>query len=245
MAKPLHAVFPPCHRDRARAFIDALTEAGRLEGERPARILKHFLEMSFRALRGATMPPNSAAWRANEDAFEHAAGRLRQRAAVTRLFSKMIAEVAQALVADPTDFLGPLFMELSAGGELGQFFTPPEVSRLIAAVALADARQKIKDAPDRRISLSEPTCGVGGMILAATSVLREMQVDVQRDIIWTAVEIDHRAMCAAYIQCFYSGIPAHIVWGNCLDDDERLVSSTPAALLQDFSVRLERALTPA
>lgn len=189
--------------------------------------------------------PRSPDWRANEDAFKRTAGRLRHRAEVTRLFSEMMADIARALAAEPTDFLGPLFMELSAASQLGQFFTPPEVSRLIATITLADARQAIETALDRRLRLYEPTCGVGGMIIAATGVLRDMQIDVQRQIVWTGVEIDHRAMCAAYIQCYYAQIPAHIVWGNSLTLDERLVSSTPAAIVQEFSVKQPKALTSA
>jgi len=218
----------------SKAFIDLLKEASRHDGHhRLSHTLTTFLDMSFRAVRGQLFHPGTQAWRENEDRFEATASRLSERALVTELFAKMLGHMQLAMHLEPKDFIGPIFSEIATSAELGQFFTPPEVSELIARVTLADMPAKIAD-PSRTgpIALLEPTCGVGGMILAATNVMRELQCDIARDIHWTGVELDYRAMCAAYLQCAAAGIPATIYWGNSLTLDISLVTPTPAALLQ-------------
>lgn len=225
---------PDTHRDHSKAFIDLLIEASRHDGHhRPSHTLTTFLDMSFRAVRGQLYHPDTPAWRENEDRFENTASRLPERALLTEIFAKMLGHMQLAMHAAPNDFIGPIFSEIATSAELGQFFTPPEVSELIARVSLADMPAKIAD-PNRKgpITLLEPTCGVGGMILAATNVMREMDVDIANDIQWSAVELDYRAMCAAYLQCAAAGIPAFVYWGNSLTLEISCVSPTPAALLQ-------------
>ena len=79
--------------------------------------------------------------------------------------SPALAHMQLAMHAAPNDFIGPIFSAIATSSELGQFFTTPEVSELIARVTLADMPAKIAD-PRRKgpITLLETTCGVGGMI---------------------------------------------------------------------------------
>lgn len=68
------------------------------------------------------------------------------------------------------DLLGGIFMELEFGSSsMGQFFTPCEVSRLIAALTLGDHVKELEHRPF--ITLDEPASGSGGMVIAVAEHL--------------------------------------------------------------------------
>ncbi|HHR6069586.1 TPA: N-6 DNA methylase [Providencia alcalifaciens] len=85
-------------------------------------------------------------------------------------FAKLLAICVNALDHQATDFLGELFMTLELGdGRWGQFFTPFQMSQLMAELILGDCRSHIEQKGD--ISVCEPTCGTGGMVVACANVL--------------------------------------------------------------------------
>lgn len=65
------------------------------------------------------------------------------------------------LDAEPRDILGQLYMSLELGNtHTGQFFTPPEISELMAHITFGDGAGHA-DKPF--ITLCEPACGAGGV----------------------------------------------------------------------------------
>ena len=60
----------------------------------------------------------------------------------------------------PGDYLGELYMQIEAGNKnAGQYFTPYDVSKFMAAITLGEP-------PDKPFILNEPCCGSGGMVVA-------------------------------------------------------------------------------
>lgn len=56
-----------------------------------------------------------------------------------KAFPKLMGSLVAALDHEPRDVLGPLYMELEiANKDAGQFFTPPEVSEMMAQISFAD-----------------------------------------------------------------------------------------------------------
>jgi hypothetical protein len=139
-----------------------------------------------------------------------------------------LGAVALAMAADPIDFVGPIFSELSADAGMGQFFTPHHLSYMMARMIVSDPRGILDEKPF--IALYEPACGVGGMILATNAVLRENGVDVAREAHWHAVDVDYRACCGAYLQIALSDASAVVIHGNTLSLDAWSSMVTPAAL---------------
>lgn len=86
--------------------------------------------------------------------------------------SQLLAHVVNGLGEASGDFLGRVFMQLELGDKYrGQFFTPWDVARMMAAMQLGDTEALFRDKPF--ITLSEPACGAGCMVLAFADVLRK------------------------------------------------------------------------
>jgi len=157
----------------------------------------------------------------------------------------MLAACVMALEAERVDFIGPIFSELASSAQLGQFFTPYHVSRMIAETIVDDPRKMLEEGGRGFLTLQEPACGVGGMVLAACEVLRDRGLDLAREIHWTMVEIDYTAMCAAFIQTNLCGISADIFHGNSLSLETWLATSTLAAIVYPKRLKYDpKAMLP-
>ena len=131
------------HREHFDAFYDAFQDAGRREGWRSSETLRHWLEAAFLAVRGRTLVPGGAAWRKNEDEFLKAERRWREPEKTKADLARMLGAAALALMADPVDFVGPVFNEIAADSGMGQFFTPHDVSLLIAKMTFGATRESV------------------------------------------------------------------------------------------------------
>lgn len=215
------------HREAFDGFYDAFRDVGGREGWRSSEVLRHFLEAAYRAVRGRVL--RGDAWRSNEDEFLKEESRWRDRDRTKTSFAQMLGCLALALAREPVDFVGPVFSEIAADEWMGQFFTPHELSLLIAKMTFGDSREKILGGKPY-VTISEPACGVGGMVLAANVALREAGIDVARETYWHAVDVDARAFHACYLQLALTDVSAVVVNGNTLALSAWQVASTPAAL---------------
>ena len=110
------------------------------------------------------------------------------------------------------DYLGEIYMRSeTSSGKSGQFFTPYCVSRMCAKCAINE--NAIKDAmeQDKIITLHEPTCGSGGMIIAMADVLyNDYHFNISRNLLVECGDIDKRCVRMSYLQLSLAGIPAVI-----------------------------------
>ena len=92
-------------------------------------------------------------------------------------FVKLYGLATLALAAYPaTDWLGRLYMALGIGNShTGQYFTPPDVARAIAAITLRGARARIEQ--QGLITLADPACGAGGMLIETANELYRLGYD--------------------------------------------------------------------
>ena len=140
---------------------------------------------------------------------------------------QMFQLLCEELEENMSDVLGDIYMRLEAGSKrTGQFFTPYHLSQLTAALAV---EQK------GRYEFNEPSCGGGGMIIAAAQALRDQGVDYQRKMHVVAQDLDWSAVYMCYLQLSLLGIRAVCVQGSTLSDpytpgktDRRHVMITPA-----------------
>lgn len=215
------------HREAFDGFFEAMHSAERREGWRSGETLRHFVDAAFLAIKGRTVVGDDFA--ANEAEFEKLVGTFQNRDATVTELSKMLAFVTIALQAEPVDFVGPTFEAVSASADLGQFFTPLSISLAMARMQIGDPRPILDAQPF--ITLHEPACGVGGMMLAANVVLREAGVDVARQAHWTMIDIDSRAIRAAYVQAALTDASADVFHGNSLSLQVWGAARTPAAIM--------------
>lgn len=151
-------------------------------------------------------------------------------------FPKLLSELVKILDDEPWDALGQLYMELDIQSEhVGQFFTPPEVSELMARLSYGDVLANLSEP---FVTVQEPACGAGGMILAFAKVMIESGHNPAEKMWAHCQDIDRTAALMCYLQLALWHIPAVIVVGNTLALEAREVFYTPAHYLGRWDHRL-------
>lgn len=162
-----------------------------------------------------------------------------EREEVSR-FAQMLAQLVDCLEASPHDALGQIFMALELGdARCGQFFTPFEVSKMMAMMTLTDAAAVIER--QGFLTLQEPAAGAGGMVIAAAAALQESGINYQQTMHATAIDIDATACHMAYIGLSLLNVPAIVIHGNALWPEQTWSHwVTPAHVLGFWDHRLRR-----
>lgn len=147
--------------------------------------------------------------------------------------------VINALTEKRYDFLGSVFMQLNLGdGYKGQFFTPSHIANLMAKVTLEGSQEKIKQ--QGFITLSEPTCGSGVMVIGCVNAMFEAGLNPQQQLWVHCQDIDFTAAMMCYIQLSLLHIPACIVVGDSLKGETNIQMYTLAHLMGNWSYKLEQ-----
>lgn len=129
-------------------------------------------------------------------------------------FVEMFGLLIQAYEDDMTDLLGEIYMESGCGNRnTGQVFTPYSLS-------IATAEMTIPKDYDgsHKITINEPTCGGGGMIIAAADVLKRRGINYQRCMKVFAQDLDWKCVYMCYVQLSLLGVDAVVVQGDTLCD---------------------------
>lgn len=154
------------------------------------------------------------------------------------LFPKLLSELVMCFErGGPNDYLGRLFMDLDLGNKFkGQFFTPYPVSKLMTSMILS--KESIEKAVKEKgyITLSEPTCGSGGMIIAAYEVISNLKLNPQQVLRVTSQDIDFKAVLMTYIQTTLLGIDNTVILGDTLMMEKRDVWRTPGRFLRIYGL---------
>lgn len=154
---------------------------------------------------------------------------------VTHL-AQLLGCLVELLEPKPADILGQLYMSLDLGNtHVGQFFTPASVSEMMAHVMHGETLTSI-DKPF--ITLSEPACGAGGMVLAFVKVMLDKGHN-PADKLWVqCTDLDRTAALMCYLQLSLWNVPAQIIVGNTLTLEYREQYFTPAHYLFDWDEKL-------
>lgn len=137
-------------------------------------------------------------------------------------FAKLLALLTNLLNSfstNPQDVLGDLFHKLELHNKYkGQFFTPNHICKFMGKALLTDVDNII----NRKgyISILEPTCGSGALILGAADALASKNFNYQKQMLVTAIDIDLKCVFMTYIQLSLFGIPAIVIHGNALTVEE-------------------------
>jgi len=112
------------------------------------------------------------------------------------------------------DVLGFYYIEeaSSKSGQkwAGEFYTPPEVCKMCAQITLGN-----EPPAHRPITLLEPCCGAGGMVLAFADALKKQDVS-PLDMRATCIDINAVACDMCFFNLTMWGIPATVIHGNAL-----------------------------
>lgn len=162
------------------------------------------------------------------------------------LFPEMLAALVDRMEAGPDDVLGKLFSELELhNAARGQFFTPYSVCQLMARMQIGDPAA-LRSMIERRgfITVSEPACGAGAMMIAFAEAMLEAGVNPQQHMHATCQDIDSRGVHMCYLHLSLMHIPAVVVLGNTLAVECREAWYTPAHIMGGWTYKLKRGPTP-
>ena len=159
-------------------------------------------------------------------------------------FAVMHAMVVDALEQSlfSEDLLGEVYHSLNLSSSAnGQFFTPMHIAQFMAEIMIGQKCDEIDT--KGYITLCEPTCGSGVMIIAAANSLYKNHYNPSQDMCVLAVDNDIRCARMAYIQLSYLGISAVVVHGDslCMAEYDRFY--TPSYMLDGWIWRESMALT--
>jgi hypothetical protein len=150
--------------------------------------------------------------------------------------SELLANLIELLEPEPRDVLGGLYMELELGNtNNGQFFTPPDVSLMLAQLSYGDKLESLKKP---FITLSEPACGAGGMVLAFVKTMLNNKHNPAEKLWVQCTDIDRIAGLMCYLQLSLWHVPAEVIIGNTLSLEIREVYYTPAHYLGNWETKL-------
>lgn len=132
------------------------------------------------------------------------------------------------------DWAGELYMDSgTSDGKAGQFFTPYSVSQCMARINFPkdEVRAKLGDDPNRVLTIYEPTCGAGGLIVAAIEALNKAGVNYSWNAFVDCGDIDQRCVHMTYVTLSLLCVPAVVRLGDALKMEYRQAWFTPAYLM--------------
>lgn len=197
----------------------------------PYNIFSDWIEMCALSIQNAVTMIHNKIWQDRERTYCDIARKYKE--AELEKFAQMFVLLGNALTEDLTDVLGEIYMEMGMGSKYtGQFFTPFHVSELCArmGINLANSEEMTK------ISLNEPSCGGGGMIIAACKILKDKGINYQKRLDVVAQDLDWKGVYMTYLQLSLIGCKAIVVQGDTLMDPytkkypEGRIMRTPAKM---------------
>lgn len=153
-------------------------------------------------------------------------------------FPALLGLLVTTLEFEPKDVLGTVYMDLELGSrDKGQFFTPSHICEFMAQIVHGDELSRLFQP---FITLSEPACGAGGMVLAfVKEMLKRGHNPAER--LWTqCTDVDRLAALMTFVQLTLWNVPAEVIVGNSLSLEVREVWHTPQHILGFWSYRLAK-----
>jgi len=155
------------------------------------------------------------------------------------LFPQMLSILIEALEQCPHDFLGEAFMSNDMGSSYkGQFFTPQHICDFMTQITISDLKAQLND--KEFVTLSEPACGAGAMVVSVVKEFIEAGLNHSRQLYVVAKDIDPICADMAYIQLSLLGVPATVVLGDTLANTCNRALATPVHFIELWEYRLRR-----
>lgn len=185
-------------------------------------ILYDVFEMMAISISNA-VDTRKSCWQNREDQYKKTIAKYNKDE--QQLIVEIIANLWELLsqMAEPDgkfdDYLGQLYMSSGTSNKgSGQFFTPYCVSQLMAKSTITEEKTKklFEEDPNYIVTINEPTCGSGGIILAAIEQLRDLGVNWSNNSLVICGDIDKRCVYMTYIQLSLACVPAIILHQDAL-----------------------------
>lgn len=165
-----------------------------------------------------------------------------------KILCSTFAELVKALqhsatTEGPVDLLGKVFHALELHNKYhGQFFTPFHICEFMGQIALGDggeAGNAVDEALHKKgyVSVCEPCVGSGGMVLGFANAMYRNKMNYNSQMVAYCCDIDIKCVHMAYLQLSLYGIPAVIIHGNSLTNEEWSRWYTPVYMVEGWPFR--------
>jgi len=134
------------------------------------------------------------------------------------LFAEALGALVREMESQPfTDLIGGYYMDFAISLKSqqwgGEYHTPKPICDMMAKTTFGD----MSELPSYRpITVCEPACGAGAMILSVGQVCSP---EVRRRLRVTAIDINRTACDMAFINTSLWGIPTRVIHGNTLSNE--------------------------
>ncbi len=174
----------------------------------PTLIFDDFVKMVAISLSNSTEIIHNKIWEKRESEYKTIASKYTKEEFCD--FIKILAILSNLYNEKIFDYLGYIYMKCEMGNKrTGQFFTPYNLSELIAKLSIDDI-EKIRQT-DNIITLNEPACGGGGLILAYLKNLKDNNINYQKKVKIIAQDLDFRSVYMTYVQLSLIGARAKVM----------------------------------
>lgn len=221
-------------KDTVRTFESAFKDLCYLNSQmRMAEVFDLWLEMCALALRNEAckLRENDTEWQENETRYLKIVSEIGGKKGAD-LAAEAFGLFNKSMLESPCDFLGQFYMNNEMGNErAGQFFTPYSVSKMLSGITVEEAKEKIlKFSSLEVLSINDPTCGAGGMLVAAADhfFFETNPVSVDK-VFFVGQDIDRRCFYMTYMQLCAIGCMGLVILGNTLMNTRDRVWETPAS----------------
>lgn len=208
-------------------------------------LFSDFVELIALTIANSITLDNNVEWQKREDRYLQIINKYNPDE--QQVFPEMFADLEEALQYEltqknaPVDVLGPVFHELKLHNTYkAQFFSPQHICDMMGAIALGDSREELEK--QGYISLSEPTCGSGAMVLGFARAMAEANLNYCSQLFAIATDIDPKCAHMTYIQLSLYGIPAVVIHGNSLTLEEWSKWYTPIYVTHGWRWKIRRTM---
>lgn len=163
---------------------------------------------------------------------------------LTKTFAELIdALQKEATTSGPCDLLGKVFHSLELHNKYhGQFFTPFHICEFMGRALLGNVGEDgnaVQDflAQKGYVSVCEPCVGSGGLVLGFAKAMQMNKLNYCNQMVAYCCDIDIKCVYMAYLQLSLYGIPAVIIHGNTLTDEEWSRWYTPVYMVNGWAMR--------
>lgn len=134
------------------------------------------------------------------------------------LLAELFTVFVLAMEENPKqDFLGAMYHRLELHQQQkGQFFTPYHISEFMSKLQMDEENTRNEIKQKGYISVNDPACGAGAMLIAFANVAREENINYQKEVLFVAQDIDRTAALMCYLQLSILGCPAIVIVGDSL-----------------------------
>lgn len=158
-----------------------------------------------------------------------------------KLFPKLFGELIMMYEEcnEVIDILGPIYMNTkSKDKHLGQVFTPAHISEFMAECLIGNENSYKEEIKKKGyITINDPACGSGGLVLAYANVLKKHNINYQQNLLVNVTDIDSLCVYMAYIQLSLYGVPAVVYCGDTLTQKMNFKMETPLFFLNYWRFR--------